>query len=117
MTQWDIIEGNCRFWRGISPLLSLELGDFFSITYSLCADTDTLSYCGEIAESFTQGPSKTVYNTECNIIPEFVGELEDHTKMYKPEIDLTLTCYTNDGDVVLGNGYVIHKISNRERMY
>lgn len=68
-------------------------------------DTDVLSSCGPVAETYTQGPSRTVYNTECNIIPDFVGESADHTKMYKPEVDLTLTCYTNDGTQVLGNGY------------
>lgn len=46
-----------------------------------------------------------MYNTECNIIPEFVHELEDHTKMYKPEVDLTLTCVTFTGDEVLENAY------------
>lgn len=65
-----------------------------------------LPYCGEIAETYTQGPSKTVFNTECNIIPDFVADVEDHTKMYKPEVDLTLTCRTAEGEAVLDNTYV-----------
>lgn len=72
-------------------------------TMRVSTDTDVLSYCGKVDPVYTTGPSKTSYNTECNIIPEFVAETEDHTKMYQPEVDLTLTCYTNDGDEVLGN--------------
>lgn len=70
---------------------------------SRAVDTEVLSYCGKVRETYTQGPSTTVFNTECNIIPEFVGELADHTKMYKPDVDLTLTCFTDEGDQVLGN--------------
>ncbi|CAN8101229.1 unnamed protein product [Discula destructiva] len=85
VTEWDIIEGNY---------------------------TSVLPYCGKIAETYTRGPSKTVYNTECNIIPEFVGEPGDHTKMYKPEIDLTLTCRTNEGAAVLDNPTWYRTLSN-----
>ncbi|KAF3764166.1 hypothetical protein M406DRAFT_351611 [Cryphonectria parasitica EP155] len=85
VTEWDIIEGNY---------------------------TDVLASCGEVAETYTSGPSKTEYNTECNIIPEFVGEIEDHTKMYQPEVDLTLTCYTINGDEVLGNSKWYKTLSN-----
>lgn len=70
----------------------------------LYADTNTAGfpYCGDIPSVYTTGPSATVYYTECNIIPSFV-EKQDHIKMYKPEVDLTLTCYTDDGSSVLGN--------------
>jgi len=77
VTQWDIIE---------------YAGDY----------TTDLPYCGAIPETITTGSSRTVYNTECNIIPEFVDD-EDHVKMYQPEVDLTLTCYTTAGDSDLGN--------------
>lgn len=100
VTEWDIIDGNCKSSRmyilsSRSPRLTLHL------------DTSVLPYCGKIPETYTKGPSKTVYNTECNIIPEFVDESADHTKMYKPEVDLTLTCKTTEGDAVLGNTYVV----------
>ncbi|KAJ4397817.1 hypothetical protein N0V93_002054 [Gnomoniopsis smithogilvyi] len=85
VTEWDIIDGN---YTGVLP------------------------YCGKIAETYTQGPSKTVYNTECNIIPEFVGETADHTKMYKPEVDLTLTCRTSEGEAVLDNTNWYKTLSN-----
>ncbi|KAJ4416875.1 hypothetical protein N0V82_006514 [Gnomoniopsis sp. IMI 355080] len=75
-------------------------------------ETNVLPYCGKIAETYTQGPGKTVYNTECNIIPEFVGETADHTKMYKPEVDLTLTCKTTEGEAVLDNTNWYKTLSN-----
>lgn len=76
------------------------------LTWTRLPDTSVLSYCGNVEETYTQGPSSTVFNTECNIIPEFVREPADHTRMYTPEVDLTITCSTNDGDAVLGNTYV-----------
>ncbi|KUI64207.1 hypothetical protein VM1G_11009 [Cytospora mali] len=79
VTQWDIEE---------------YMGDY--------TDTPGFPYCGYIHEKITTGPSETVYNTECNIIPEFV-EPDDHIKMYQPDVNLTLTCYTDDGHDVLGN--------------
>ena len=70
----------------------------------LCADTNTpgFPYCGDIPQVYTTGQSATVYYTECNIIPHTV-ERQDRIKMYKTEVDLTLTCYTDEGDDILGN--------------
>ncbi|PSR84251.1 hypothetical protein BD289DRAFT_264266 [Coniella lustricola] len=85
VTEWDLVEGNY---------------------------TEVLSYCGSVEQTYTTGPSKTVYNTECNIIPEFVESEEDHTKMYQPEVDLTLTCFTNEGEAVLGNTVWYKTLSN-----
>lgn len=118
VTEWDIIEGNCKgfFCFSSSFLLSSRICNLSGSSHGYLevdgladlhsSDTDVLSSCGTIAETYTQGPSRTVFNTECNIIPEFVREPEDHTKMYQPEVDLTLTCSTDEGDEVLGNRYV-----------
>lgn len=100
VTEWDIIDGNCK-------LIKLYTTCSRVATFTQHLDTDVLPYCGKIPETYTKGPSRTVYNTECNIIPEFVAEPADHTKMYKPEVDLTLTCQTTEGDAVLGNTYVV----------
>lgn len=72
-----------------------------------CKTTDTidLPYCGSVPQTITTGPSRTVYDTECNIIPSFVVKA-DHIKMYQQEVDLTLTCYTTAGYPVLGNSWV-----------
>lgn len=113
VTEWDIIDGNCRSpQRQHGPCVpgivysSLETSSVAYVCPPPHLDTSVLSYCGDVAETYTQGPSSTVFNTECNIIPEFVREPADHTKMYTPEVDLTVTCSTNDGDAVLGNTYV-----------
>lgn len=53
-------------------------------------------------------PSKTVYNTECNIIPAFV-DVNDHIKMYQTDVALTLTCYTTSGDNTMGSRYVFRR--------
>lgn len=100
VTEWDIIEGNCKSWSSSG-----------STSSSRTVDTGVISYCGEVEETYTQGPSRTVFNTECNIVPDFVPELADHTKMYQPDIDLTLTCYTDDGSQVLGNRYAYCSLS------
>lgn len=78
VTEWDIVEYS---------------GDY--------TDTPGFPYCGEIPGIVSVGSSKTVYNTECNIIPEFV-DVNDHIKMYQPEVDLTLTCYTAEGADAMG---------------
>ncbi|PGH27624.1 hypothetical protein AJ80_00637 [Polytolypa hystricis UAMH7299] len=64
VTQWDIIE---------------HIGDY----------TTDLPFCGTIPEEYTTTAGKTKYFTECNISP---GLATDHIKMYKNEVDLTLTC-------------------------
>ena len=79
----------------------------WSKTENLCVpatDTNTpgFPYCGDIASTYTTGPSATIYYTECNIIPQTV-ERQDRIKMYKTEVDLTLTCYTDEGESILGN--------------
>lgn len=111
VTEWDIIDGNCTSGELAPRGKYAYLFSCFELKLikepTLYLDTSVLPYCGKIAETYTQGPGKTVYNTECNIIPEFVGETADHTKMYKPEVDLTLTCKTTEGEAVLDNTYVL----------
>lgn len=88
VTQWDIIE---------------YAGDY--------TNTPGFPYCGDIPQTYTTGPSATIYYTECNIIPETV-ESQDHIKMYKTEVDLTLTCYTDQGESILGNTRWFKTLSN-----
>lgn len=102
MTQWDLIEyeGDCKL-----PILRAkhELECKTNCGW-LRTDTNTPGFpsCGDIPEVYTTGPSATIYYTECNIIPRTV-ERQDRIKMYKTEVDLTLTCYTDEGEDIIGN--------------
>ncbi|KAI3395260.1 hypothetical protein diail_1613 [Diaporthe ilicicola] len=88
ITQWDLVE---------------YAGDY--------TNTAGFPYCGDVDPVYTTGPSATVYYTECNIIPGFV-EKQDRIRMYKTEVDLTLTCSTDSGDDVIGNTRWYKTLSN-----
>ncbi|POS75078.1 hypothetical protein DHEL01_v206520 [Diaporthe helianthi] len=88
VTQWDIIE---------------YAGDY--------TNTAGFPFCGDIPQTYTTATSATIYYTECNIIPETV-ERQDRIKMYKTEVDLTLTCSTDEGESILGNTRWFKTLSN-----
>ncbi|KAF4636607.1 hypothetical protein G7Y89_g1470 [Cudoniella acicularis] len=79
----------------------------YNLDYNGTAQSD-LAYCGEesSARFFTTQPSKTRYDTECNINPDYRS---DTSKYYPNDVDLTLTCWTKDEtnfySEVIGNLY------------
>ncbi|KAF2837751.1 hypothetical protein M501DRAFT_138052 [Patellaria atrata CBS 101060] len=78
VTQWDIVE---------------YPGDF----------TEDLPYCGRVREQYTRASARTKYKSECQIRPDLSLERPNSFKMYKENVDLTLTCRASDGEEVLGD--------------
>jgi hypothetical protein len=69
-------------------------------------DEEDLSFCGiESSEKhLTLHPAIVQYDSECNICPDNDDCVT--TKYLSPGVELTLTCWTNQGSAVLGNTYV-----------
>lgn len=91
VTQWDMIEysGDCMF-----TFCAFTNTDFANDLLTP-ADTEDLPYCGYIEEEWTSVPARTKYASDCLYT---AGYNEHFMKRFKPEVDLTLTCVTIDGD-------------------
>jgi hypothetical protein len=66
----------------------------------MCLDTKDLPYCGRASEErhITTWDTTTRYKGECRICPELTC---DNVAYLPEETDVTLTCWTVEGQVVL----------------
>jgi hypothetical protein len=93
VTQYDVIEydGDCECHS-----------DFFksSLVLMLNADTTDLEFCGSASEErhITEEDATLHYKTECRICPALGCDVV----AYLPEkTDVTLTCWTIEGQVII----------------
>jgi hypothetical protein len=65
-------------------------------------DETDLKFCGSASETqhLTKQAAKVKYDTECNICPE-IGC--DTVSYLKPGTDLTVTCWTDEGDLLIND--------------
>jgi len=91
VTQYDVVEypGDCEIAKYKKP--SSELTRL---------DTTDLAYCGAASEvqHLTIADATTKYKTECRICPALTC---DTISYLKEDIDLELTCWYPDGQVII----------------
>jgi hypothetical protein len=65
-------------------------------------DETDLQFCGSASETLhlTKQATKVKYDTECNICPEINC---DTISYLKPSTDLTITCWTDEGDLIIND--------------
>lgn len=71
------------------------------------SDETDLSYCGKASEEkhLTYDEATVKYDSECNICPDNASC--ETINYQKPGTDLTVTCWTDDGEAVIDDTYVI----------
>lgn len=66
-----------------------------------------MSYCGKDSEDIylTFDTAVVKYDTECNLCPDATGDCAN-VKYLSPDTEVTVTCWTDQGEAIAGDKYV-----------